>query len=330
MLIVHLRQTGAFVIGGTNLGASIHGMVSLSDIANPVLPPWKELIDPSTGSVYYWNTVTSETSWERPVCAELSADAPQCDKGASPQNSSNVAEKWLSTYLSATSTSDRIVLFFSGLELIRAGIEADDAAHHENAQHEAARLLELIDSALASLSEILETASAGTRSYVKLAGYKAQLERQRKIAISSNSSNRTIYPENIGEICDEVAKLSSNLRELTQSRASGTPNHFSALCDDYSIYMKRKRQSALRERWAQFKESRRQKEECADSQHDPGPEAEIDDNAPTTVESVARRAKAFDKARQLQKRWAQAASMLYDDTGWHEKIGQRESAGPAS
>ena len=33
---------------------------------------WKEVRDEATGSIYYYNSVTSETSWDRPI--ELSDD----------------------------------------------------------------------------------------------------------------------------------------------------------------------------------------------------------------------------------------------------------------
>lgn len=36
----------------------------------PPLPPhWKEVPDPSSGDIYYWNSQTGETSWDRPAPA---------------------------------------------------------------------------------------------------------------------------------------------------------------------------------------------------------------------------------------------------------------------
>jgi hypothetical protein len=67
-----------------------------SQESNDDLPgDWTEAVNPSTGHVYYYNTATEETSWEKPTCP---ADEDQLDAAAeapetTPKQNSNIAEE---------------------------------------------------------------------------------------------------------------------------------------------------------------------------------------------------------------------------------------------
>ena len=49
--------------------ASVHGTADSTELP----PGWQQCLDPGSSDVYFWNTVTGETSWERPGGAAVSA-----------------------------------------------------------------------------------------------------------------------------------------------------------------------------------------------------------------------------------------------------------------
>ncbi|GIX63528.1 molecular chaperone, putative [Babesia caballi] len=240
--------------------------VPLTNGQPPLRLPWKEVVDPATGLVYYWNTLTSETTWDRPVDAEPAVTpVPGSASAPSPasDNLSSRAEVWLIDYNACRSISDRVSVFFRGLELIRESCEEQEAISHKTDQERAASLLNSIDTALSSLTEILSAASTGTRNYEKLSGYKLLLERHRR-ALANTRRGSTPASLNaatdckIHEICEEVATLSANLKALPHPSGPGVSGHVDALHDDYSVYMQRKKQHVTRQRWLDFVHNRRQ------------------------------------------------------------------------
>ncbi|GFE55110.1 formin-binding 4, putative [Babesia ovis] len=297
-------------------------MVPSTGLGSRVLPPWKEVVDPSTGSVYYWNTVTSETSWELPsvIVSQGASVSLYSSNGVIPTS----PESWLSQYRNTSGISERLALFFRGLDIIHDGIEADEAAYNKAIHHRAELLLESIDSALASLNEILDLASTGTRSYSRLLGYQTQLERDRRsIAAASDARPApTVDIEHIQHICDEIATLHSNLLKISQPTSDDGPSHLSAMHDDYSVYIKRKKQSAVRQRWAEFKRARIGK---SSETHKEGSTQNCGASEPPELTQMVppqessldalnkpRHKKPPGKVQMMQKRWEHAASLMDD------------------
>ena len=58
--------------------------------AEPADSPWQTVVEPASGDCYWWNTLTSETSWDRPPGAPPApppprpADAADAAAGAAP------------------------------------------------------------------------------------------------------------------------------------------------------------------------------------------------------------------------------------------------------
>ncbi|CDR93840.1 hypothetical protein BBBOND_0101690 [Babesia bigemina] len=210
---------------------------------------------------------TYRTNWdERPSQASSVVDPPALTGATSAVSLEFAkiaarADAWLTAYTTACSVSERVNVFFTGLEVLRSAADARNAAQRNAQQESAALLLESIDSALASLSGILEVASSTTRSYSRLSGYKEQLERYRRficgagerVRVRSHSSATT---DQIRDICEEVATISKNLQPLSHPGDADASANVSSLCDAYGVYMKRKKQRATRERWALFVGSR--------------------------------------------------------------------------
>jgi len=51
----------------------------------PLAPGWEEVRDENTGGVYYWNTTTDATAWERPTAQP--PPPPQQQQGGAPSGS---------------------------------------------------------------------------------------------------------------------------------------------------------------------------------------------------------------------------------------------------
>ena len=73
------QQRTARPRGSTQRSAHVAGLLDEGDITRAELSElfgrapkalaadWQEVEDPSSGNPYYWNTRTSETTWERPI-----------------------------------------------------------------------------------------------------------------------------------------------------------------------------------------------------------------------------------------------------------------------
>lgn len=57
----------------------------------PLLPDWQEVKDASSGNMYYWNTKTNQTSWDRPTAV---AAAPSTVQQLPPQQQSQSRGGW--------------------------------------------------------------------------------------------------------------------------------------------------------------------------------------------------------------------------------------------
>ncbi|GBE60995.1 molecular chaperone, putative [Babesia ovata] len=235
--------------------------------ADAVLPSARKGSNASNGSERGRNSHTYETRWDKPCSASTSMIDPSPLMGTADAVSQEIAkiaaraDAWLTAYTTAGSVSERVNVFFTGLEVLRSAADAHNAARHKAQQESAALLLKSIDTALASLSEILEVASSTTRSYSRLSGYKEQLERYRRVAGGAGErfhaqAYSAAMSDQIRDICEEVATISKNLQPLSQPGDAGAAANVSSLCDAYGVYVKRKKQRTTRERWALFAESR--------------------------------------------------------------------------
>lgn len=77
---------------------------------------WEIAFDETTNQPYYWNTITDETTWEKPAGLQEShvtqstvTDAPEVTVSLPPRSDSPVAQHSSDTINSSTSTSDRVV-----------------------------------------------------------------------------------------------------------------------------------------------------------------------------------------------------------------------------
>eukprot|EP00961_Rhodomonas_salina_P190191 2566082-Rhodomonas_salina.2 len=77
------QPSGGFVsglFGGGRAASSPAAAMSVEGVKTNSGSEWKEILDPASGSPYYWNENTGETTWEKPAGISLHALAPQLDQ----------------------------------------------------------------------------------------------------------------------------------------------------------------------------------------------------------------------------------------------------------
>lgn len=109
----------------------------------PLPAPWKEVLHPSSGATYYWNTVTSETTWIRlhdgghHVDASTPVLSPGIGSDSDTRSVSERVDTWRDSYDSCKDVHERLSVFFRGLPLIRACVEEQNEIYHREQRQEA-------------------------------------------------------------------------------------------------------------------------------------------------------------------------------------------------
>ncbi|UKJ90121.1 hypothetical protein MACJ_001051 [Theileria orientalis] len=183
-----------------------------SDVPNRI---WKEVIDPSSRSVYYWNVLTGETTWQNPVQDDTDP-LPLIEKIS--HDSKVVIDK-------LTHKVDRIKFFFDEINLIH---DVCDYLRSEDI----GSIKELIERSLDGLNQLLDVATPKTKSFNKFLELKKFLTEQRNYLKNNFDISDEVY-DRIKDVSEEIER---NLETI--KRFDVNNDH---LLDGYKVYMEKRK-----------------------------------------------------------------------------------------
>nr|PVC50237.1 hypothetical protein MACL_00002426 [Theileria orientalis] len=183
-----------------------------TDVPNRI---WKEVIDPSSRSIYYWNVLTGETTWQNPV-QDDTVPLPFSEKIS--HDSKVVIDK-------LTHKVDRIKFFFDEINLIH---DVCDYLRNE----EIGSIKELIEHSLDGLNQLLEVATPKTKSYNKFLDLKKFLTEQRSYLKNNSDISDEVY-DRIKDVSEEIERNLETIKKFDVNN-----DH---LLDGYKLYMARRK-----------------------------------------------------------------------------------------
>ncbi|UKK02336.1 hypothetical protein MACK_001693 [Theileria orientalis] len=188
---------------------------------------WKEVIDPSSRSVYYWNVLTGETTWHNPVQDDTDP-LPLREKIS--HDSKVVIDK-------LTHKVNRIKFFFDEINLIH---NVCDYLRSEDI----GSIKELIERSLDGLNQLLDVATPKTKSYNKFLDLKKFLTEQRSYLKNNPDISDELY-DRIKDVSEEIERNLETIKKFDVNN-----DH---LLDGYKMYVEKRKlepidQSNLMER----------------------------------------------------------------------------------
>ncbi|BAM39804.1 uncharacterized protein TOT_020000075 [Theileria orientalis strain Shintoku] len=183
-----------------------------TDVPNRI---WKEVIDPSSRSIYYWNVLTGETTWQNPSHDDA-VSLPFTEKIS--HDSKVVIDK-------LTHKVDRIKFFFDEINLIH---EVCDHLRNE----EIGSIKELIEHSLDGLNQLLEVATPKTKSYNKFLDLKKFLTEQRSYLKNNSDVSDEVF-DRINDVSEEIERNLETIKKFDVNN-----DH---LLDGYKVYMEKRK-----------------------------------------------------------------------------------------
>uniref|UniRef100_A0A3B0MR06 WW domain containing protein, putative n=1 Tax=Theileria annulata TaxID=5874 RepID=A0A3B0MR06_THEAN len=181
---------------------------------------WKEVIDPSSRSVYYWNISTGDTSWVNP-----SNDESQNDFNSFEERVSHDTKVIIDKLVHKV---ERIKFFFDEINLIS---DVCDYIKSEDINS----FKDNIEQCLSDLNTILDVVTPRTKTHKRYSELRKVLTDHRNFLKNNNNISDELI-DIVNEARDEIDRGLENIKMFPASN--------DVLLDDFKVYMEKRKLDA--------------------------------------------------------------------------------------
>ncbi|AFZ78975.1 hypothetical protein BEWA_018180 [Theileria equi strain WA] len=192
---------------------------------------WKEVIDPLTRSIYFWNVETGETTWKIP---------DETIPGSHlKQNTGSLGICTNDSQSKVSKRRNRVDQFFGEINFICRTCDS----YPENETPSIHEIEELIQNSLGSVETILNLSTPNTKTRNKFDSVKHTLIEYHNI-LKKYGCLDVRFVEEIVKNKEEIERTVENIKGL-----------YTGSCDivnDYQVYVKKEKQNIHKKKWLDF------------------------------------------------------------------------------